>query len=563
MEENVRNIGIIAHIDAGKTTTTERILYYTNVIHAIGEIDEGTTTMDWMPEEKARGITITSSAITCNWRDTQINIIDTPGHIDFTGEVERSLRVLDGVVMIFSAVEGVESQSEAVWYQADKYKIPRIVFINKLDRIGAEPYDCVKMINEKLGSQTIEMQIPVGIEDKFYGVCDLISGKFLVWEQKTDGRDFKIEDIPDNLKLQYELKRKELLEILSTEDDAIATLYLDDKPIPEELLIAAIRKLTLSRKYVPIYFGSAFKNAGVQPLLNGIVDFLPSPSSNAQLSALNPNHFCALVFKVYTDPHGKLLYTRIFTGEIETGSYVLNSNTEEKERISQIFLMYSDKRKSIKSAKAGDIVALFGPKNTQTGHTLVAADAKPILLEEPHFPEPVISAIVTPITHKDEEKLSATLQNFANDDPTLSVKTDNDTGELVVSGMGELHLEVLTQRMQREFGINTKLSNPQVAYKETITKAVRERGEFIKQTGGHGQYGDVELDVKPLERGGGFKFKVKIKEGAVPREYWPSVQKGVELSSKIGILAGFPVIDIEVTLTDGSFHPVEFFEHCL
>lgn len=553
--ENLRNIGVIAHIDAGKTTTTERILFYTDKTYKIGEVDEGTTITDWMPEERARGITITAASTTCYWKNKQINIIDTPGHIDFTGEVERSLVVLDGVVMIFSAVEGVESQSEAVWYQANKYKVPRIVLINKLDRIGAEPYECVKMIKERLNSHIIPIQFPIGIEDKFFSVCDVITGKILEWERSSEDKEMQIKPIPDELMPTFQNARKELLESIAEFDDHIAELYLENKPISEEELISAIRKLTIEKQCVPIFFGASLRNIGVQPLLDGIVNYLPSPLDRNLDNIPDKNKFCGLIFKLYSDSHGTLVYLRIYSGKISAGQYVMDVNTGVRERISQIFLMQGDKRESLETAQAGDIVAILGPKQVKTGHTL-ATDSS-VMLEAPVFPEPVIFATIKPNTHQDEERLSTILDKLTLDDPTLFVRTDPETGELIVSGMGELHLEVLLQRMEREFSIKARLSDPQVSYKETITKTVHERGQFIKQSGGKGQYGDVELEVAPMERGQGFSFKSKIREGAIPREYIPAIKKGVEETMGNGVLAGFPVVDIAVTALDGTYHTID------
>ncbi|MDD5529311.1 MAG: elongation factor G [bacterium] len=554
--EDIRNIGLIAHIDAGKTTTTERILYYTDSTYKIGGVDEGTTVMDWMPEERARGITITAASTTCYWKGKQINIIDTPGHIDFTGEVERSLVVLDGVVMIFSAVEGVESQSEAVWYQANKYNVPRIVLINKLDRIGAEPFECIKMITERLNSNVLKMQFPIGIEDKFYSICDILEEKIIEWDKGSDGKEFVVKPIPENLMPEFNKALKELIETIADNDEHIGDLYLENKPISKQELIAAIRRLTIEKQFVPIFFGSSLRNIGVQPLIEGIVNFLPSPLDRNLDHIPDKSKFCGLIFKLYSDAHGTLVYLRIYTGTINAGEYVMDVNSGVKERISQIFLMQGDKRESIKSASAGDIVAIYGPKQVKTGHTLAALDSK-IILKSPDFPEPVIFATIKPNTHQDEEKLGMVLQKLVLDDPTLFIKTDTESGELILSGMGELHLEVLLQRMEREFSIKARLSAPQVSYKETITKGASERGEFIKQSGGKGQYGDVELEIKPLERSAGFVFKNKVREGSIPREYFPSIRKGVEDSLKTGVLAGFPVVDVEVTITDGSFHTVD------
>ncbi len=558
---DIRNIGVIAHIDAGKTTTTERMLYYTNEIHRIGEVDEGSATMDWMKEEKDRGITITSAVTTCYWKDKRINIVDTPGHVDFTGEVERSLRVLDGAVMIFSAVEGVESQSEAVWQQADKYGIPIIVYINKLDRVGADPYHCVQMIKDRLSRYPLELQFPVGLEREFHSVCDVMSEELIEWSQEDDGAEFTVKEIPNHLKSVYEETREKFLETISLEEDEVAERYLANHSITPDELIKTIRKLTIQKKFVPIFFGASLKNIGVQLLLDGIVNYLPSPSDRPLIEGkISPNDpdFCALVFKLQTDQHGKLAYLRIYSGKISTGMQIFNVNTGTKERISHIFLMHANKRKSIRTANAGDIVAVYGFKQARTGHTLKSTGVESkVLLNTLEFPEPVISAKIEPKTHKDEEKFSEVISNLIIDDPTLELKTVPETGETLISGMGELHLQVLTQRLAREFSLQVKLGNPQVSYKETITKSVQERSKFIKQTGGHGQYGDVLLKVSPLPGGKGFSFREEVKNGAVPREYWSAIRKGVEASMRIGNLAGFPLIDIEVVLLDGSYHPVD------
>ncbi len=557
--EDVRNIGVIAHIDAGKTTTTERMLYYTDEIHRVGGVDEGNATMDWMKEEQDRGITITSATITCNWKGKRINIVDTPGHVDFTGEVERSLRVLDGAVMIFSAVEGVESQSETVWYQADKYNIPIIVYINKLDRVGADPYNCVRMIKEKLSRHPLELQFPIGIESEFDSVCDVVSKKVIKWSSKDDKTEFTTEEMSAYLKSTYENTREKLLESISLEDDAIAEKYLANHSIEPDELIRNIRKLTIQRKIVPVLFGASLKNVGIQLLLDGIVNYLPSPSDRPLIEGkISPDDsdFYSLVFKLQSDQHGKLAYIRIYSGTIKPGMQVFNVSTGTKERISHIFLMHANKRESIKEAKAGDIVAVYGLKHARTGHTIAGLGSK-IKLRTLEFPEPVISATIEPKTRKDEEKFSGLIDNLTLDDPTLSIKTVSETGETVISGMGELHLQVLIQRLEREFGLQIRLGNPQVSYKETITKSVRKRSKFVKQTGGHGQYGDVELEVKPLPRGEGFKFQEKIKSGAIPREYWGAIRKGIETSMRVGNLAGFPLVDIEVILLDGSYHPVD------
>ena len=558
---DIRNIGVIAHIDAGKTTTTERMLYYTNEIHRIGEVDEGNATMDWMKEEKDRGITITSAVTTCYWKEKRINIVDTPGHVDFTGEVERSLRVLDGAVMIFSAVEGVESQSEAVWQQADKYGIPIIVYINKLDRVGADPYHCVQMIKDRLSRYPLELQFPVGLEREFHSVCDVMSEELIEWSQEEDGSEFTVKEIPNHLKSIYEETREKFLETISLEEDEVAEKYLANHSIAPDELIKTIRKLTIQKKFVPVFFGASLKNIGVQLLLDGIINYLPSPSDRPLIEGkISPNdpNFCALVFKLQTDQHGKLAYLRIYSGKISTGMQIFNVNTGTKERISHIFLMHANKRKSIRTANAGDIVAVYGFKQARTGHTLKSTGVESkVLLNTLEFPEPVISAKIEPKTHKDEEKFSEVISNLIIDDPTLELKTVPETGETLISGMGELHLQVLTQRLVREFSLQVKLGNPQVSYKETITKSVQERSKFIKQTGGHGQYGDVLLKVSPLPGGKGFSFREEVKNGAVPREYWSAIRKGVEASMRIGNLAGFPLIDIEVVLLDGSYHPVD------
>jgi elongation factor G len=558
--EGIRNIGVIAHIDAGKTTTTERMLYYTRKIHRIGEVDDGSATMDWMDQEKERGITITSAATTCYWKGKQINIVDTPGHIDFTGEVERSLRVLDGTVMVFSAVEGVESQSEGVWLQADKYQVPRIVYINKLDRMGADPYSCIEMIAEKLTGHPIELQFPVGIEKGFASVCDVISEKLVEWIPGEDGSEFTSRDIDDSLRPRLEEAKRRLLESISMEDDEIAEDYLADRDIDRDTLVKAIRRLTIEKRFVPIFFGSSVRNVGIQPLLDAIVDYLPSPLeriSDTDKSACKvDSQFVALAFKIQSDPHGKLVYLRIYSGSIRVGEQFTNVNTGARERISQIFLMHANKRKILKEASAGDIVAVYGPKDVRTGHTL-AAIGSDVKLETLEFPEPVIFAKIEPKTHQDEAKFHQVLESLTLDDPTIEVRTSPETGETLIAGMGELHLQVASRRMEREFAVHTRLGNPQVAYKETILKAVQTRGKFIKQTGGRGQYGDVVLDVRPTVRGSGFKFTQEVKNGAVPREYWKAVRKGAESSMQVGILAGFPVVDVEVVLIDGTYHSID------
>jgi elongation factor G len=515
--------------------------------------------MDWMEEEKLRGITITSAATTCYWKEGQINIIDTPGHIDFTGEVERSLRILDGAVMIFSAVEGVESQSEAVWRQADKYMIPRIVYINKLDRVGADPNKCINMIKERLSGYPLEVQFPIGIERNFYGVCDIIENKVIEWEQEGDGSNFTVKEVPENLRPKFQEKRNELLEAISLEDDNIAEAYLHDKFINKDELVKVIRKLTIKKNFVPIFFGASARNIGVQPLLDGIINYLPSPLEipiKEEAVSIFDHKFCALVFKTQTDPHGKLVYIRIYSGSVKPGAYILNHNTHTRERISQIFLMHANKRQILREARAGDIVAIYGPKNIRTGDTLTSIDST-VKLRACEFPEPVIFAKIEPKTSQDEEKFYQVLNDLSIDDPTIDIKKDPETGETLIGGMGELHLQILSQRMEREFSLNVRLGSPQVAYKETIVRPTKGRGQFIKQTGGKGQYGDVMLEIFPLERGKGFKFKSKVKTETIPKEYWSSIHKGIESGIQVGLLAGFPVVDIKVVLVGGSYHPVD------
>lgn len=556
---DIRNIGIIAHIDAGKTTTTERILYYTRRIHKMGEVDEGSATMDWMEEEKERGITITAAVTTCFWKDVQINIIDTPGHVDFTGEVERSLRVLDGAIIIFSAVEGVESQSEAVWVQADRYEVPRIVYVNKLDRIGAEPYSCINMIKERLKALPLEIQFPIGIEKDFCGVCDVISEKVIEWKPGTDGVNFTVTGVPESLKSTFVEVKKRLLETVAIEDERIAELYLADKCIEEKELIKVIRELTIRRKVVPVFFGASLKNIGVQCLMDGIVNYLPSPMER-QVVGIDTTKFCALAFKTQIDQHGRLIYLRVYSGRVKPGDVVINTSTGVKERISQIFLMHANKREIAREVCTGDVVAIYGPKEVRTGDTLVALDS-PIkrdrVFQALEFPKPVIFAKIEPKTYRDESKFYQILNDLTIDDPTIEVKTVPETGEILIGGMGELHLEVMTQRMEREFSLKTRLSNPQVAYKETIAKPVEVRGKFTKQIGGHAQYGDVILQVNPLNRGKGFSFKEEVKEEVVPEEYRTAIRKGIEIGMQVGILAGFPIVDIEVILTGGSYHPAD------
>ena len=568
--DKIRNIGIIAHIDSGKTTTTERILYYTGRTYKIGDIDEGTTQMDWMPQERERGITIVSAATTTFWRGVRINIIDTPGHVDFTAEVERSLRVLDGGVVIFDAEEGVQSQSETVWRQADKYKVPRLCFINKMDKLGADFEATVLEIKDRLGANPVIMTYPIGKEQEFKGVIDVLNERALIWDQDKNGEKYSVYDIPQDLaKKAAELKAK-MVEKIAETDDNLLSKYLDGQPISNEELKKALRQATINYKLIPVFAGSSLRNKGVQPLLDAVIDYLPSPLDLKGIRGINPKtnqeelrklipeeKFTALAFKIQLDPHvGKLTYTRIYAGVIESGSYVFNVSTGKKERVSRILLMHANQREEIDKAFAGEIVALVGPKETKTGDTL-ADENNPILLEKIIFPEPVISLAIEPKTKADQEKLSYSLQRLSEEDPTFKVKINHETGQTIMSGMGELHLEILVDRMRREMGMNVVVGKPQVAYKETIKKEAEAEGKYIRQTGGHGQYGHCFIKVKPLPRGEGFNFVNKIKGGAIPSEFIPAVEKGVQEALDKGVLLGYPITDIQVTLYDGTYHEVD------
>lgn len=567
--EKVRNIGIIAHIDAGKTTTSERILFYTGVSHKIGEVHEGTATMDWMEQEKERGITITSASTVCFWKNYKINLIDTPGHVDFTVEVERSLRVLDGAVGVFCAVSGVEPQSETVWRQANKYNVPRIAFVNKMDRTGANFFNVVKEINTKLGSVPIALQIPIGSENSFVGVVDLVRMKAIVWDSDVLGATFSEKEIPADLLGLAQEYRLKMIETIADFDEELMIDYLDGKEISEDKIISAIRKATLSGKCTPVLCGSAFKNKGVQPLLDAVTLYLPSPvdvggikgknllGEEEERKADDNEPLCALAFKILSDPYvGKLTYLRIYSGVLKAGSYVLNSAKGKKERIGRLLLMHSNKREDIEEAHAGDIVAAIGLKYTATGDTLCAED-KPIVLEAMEFPEPVISIAVEPKTKADQEKLSNGLQKLAEEDPTFRIKFDEETAQTIISGMGELHLEIIVDRLKREFNVNVNTGKPQVAYKESIKTKVKKQGKFVRQTGGHGQYGDVWLEVEPQERGKGITFVNKIVGGVIPKEFIPAVEEGVKEAAENGVLAGYEVIDVVATLVDGSYHEVD------
>ena len=568
--EKVRNIGIIAHIDAGKTTTTERILYYTGRIHKIGEVHEGAAEMDWMEQEKERGITITSATTTCFWRDHRINIVDTPGHVDFTIEVERSLRVLDGAVTILCSVGGVQPQTETVWRQADKYRVPRIIFVNKMDRIGADFFRVVGEVEEKLGAKPVPVQIPIGAEDEFKGVVDLITMKAIVWEEETLGAKYHYEEIPEDLLPVAEEWREKMLEAIADVDEEIMMKYLEGEEITEDEIKAALRKGTIELQFFPMLCGSAFKNKGVQPLLDAIVDYLPSPLDIPPIKGINPKTgeeeerpasydvpFAALAFKILTDPYvGQLTFVRVYSGLMESGSYVYNATRDKKERLARILRMHANKREEIPVLGAGDIAAAVGLRETYTGDTLCDPE-HPILLEAMEFPEPVISVAVEPKTKADQEKLSIALQKLAKEDPSFRVSMDHETGQTIISGMGELHLEIIVDRLKREFGVDVNVGKPQVAYRETIKSEVTSEGKFIKQTGGRGQYGHVWLKIEPLERGKGFEFHETIKGGVVPKEYIPAVEAGVKEAMETGVVAGYPMTDIKVTLFDGSYHEVD------
>lgn len=568
--EKVRNIGIVAHIDAGKTTTTERILYYTGKIYKMGEVHEGTATMDWMEQEQERGITITSAATTCHWRDCRINIIDTPGHVDFTVEVERSLRVLDGCIVVFCGVEGVEPQSETVWRQADKYNVPRITFVNKLDRVGSDFFWVVNRMRERLKAKAYPVQIPLGKEEDFRGVIDLIKMKARLYKEKDLGVDYEEIDIPQEFLPSARKYREELLEALSETDDSLLDKYVHGKEIGNEEIITALRKATIAVKMIPVFCGSSLKNKGVQMLLDGVVDCLPSPKDLPAISGINhrsgkeekrepsdEENFSALAFKIMADSYvGKLTFLRVYSGTIKAGSYLYNATKDIRERVTRILRMHANRRESIGMVYAGDIAAVVGLKNTATGDTL-CAQHHPIVLESIRFPEPVIFLAIEPKTKTDEQKLIATLNILANEDPTFKIKVHPETGQTIISGMGELHLEVLVDRMLREFKVEANVGNPQVAYKESITQPFKQEGKYIKQTGGHGQYGHVVLKGKPREKGFGFQFINKVKEGRIPKEYISSIEKGVREAMEAGVLAGYPVVDLEVTLVDGSFHEVD------
>jgi len=568
--EKYRNIGIMAHIDAGKTTTTERILYYTGKSHKIGEVHDGAATMDWMEQEQERGITITSAATTCFWREHRINIIDTPGHVDFTIEVERSLKVLDGAVAVFDGVAGVEPQSETVWRQADKYKVPRICFVNKLDRTGADFFRCVKMIKERLGCVPLVLQLPIGIESDLQGIVDLVKMKGITWRNEDLGAKFDIGEIPADLKDQAAKYRQELVELAVEQDEKLMEAYLEGKEPSEADLMRCIRKGTLNFSFVPIITGSAFKNKGVQPLLDAVVDYLPSPKDIGKIEGTklgteekidmifgNDEPFTALAFKVANDPFvGSLTFIRIYSGKLTAGSSIYNSSKEKVERIGRMLLMHANSREDIKEASAGDIVALAGLKYTITGHTL-CDEAKPILLEPMEFPDPVIEIAVEPKTKADQEKMGEALGRLAKEDPSFRVTSDEESGQTIIKGMGELHLDIIVDRMKREFKVEANIGAPQVAYRETILNTSEVTYIHKKQSGGAGQFAKVTLSVEPLEPGKGREIENKVKGGAIPKEFIPGVEKGVEGVADSGILAGFPIIDYKVTILDGLHHDVD------
>lgn len=568
--EKQRNIGIMAHIDAGKTTTTERILYYTGVNYKIGEVHDGAATMDWMEQEKERGITITSATTQCFWNGYRINIIDTPGHVDFTIEVERSLKVLDGSVAVFCAVGGVEPQSETVWRQADKYHVPRIAFVNKMDRVGSDFFRVIEMMKERLGARPLPIQLPLGAEDTFEGVIDLVKMKAVVWKGDQLGAKYEYTDIPSDLLEQAKEYRQALIETACEADEALMEKYFEGEELTEEEIKAAIRKGTINLLFNPVLCGSSFKNKGVQTLLDAVVDYLPSPIDVPPIKGINPRTnqeeireskdeapFSALAFKIMADPYmGQLTYFRVYSGMLESGSYVLNSTKDKKERVGRLLKMHANKREEIKEIYAGDICATVGLKFTTTGDTLCSEDA-PIVLESMEFPDPVISVAIEPKTKADQEKLSSALNKLAQEDPSFKVKVDEETGQTIISGMGELHLEIIVDRLVREYKVEANVGNPQVAYRETIKKKVTQEGKYIKQSGGRGQYGHVWLEVEPLEAGKGFEFVNKIVGGTIPKEYIPAVEKGVREAMESGVLAGYPVVDVKVTLFDGSYHEVD------
>lgn len=567
--ERTRNIGIMAHIDAGKTTTTERILFYTGRVHRMGEVDDGAATMDWMVQEQERGITITAAATTCFWKDHRINIIDTPGHVDFTMEVERSLRVLDGAIAVLCAVGGVEPQTETVWRQADRYHVPRIVFVNKMDRVGADFNRAVSMIRERLGARGVPIQIPIGSEEGFKGVVDLIEQKAVLYLDDL-GIQQEVTDIPPEMQEEAMKRREELIEAIADTDDDIMAKYIEGEEITTTELKQALRRATLAVKMVPVLCGAAFRNKGVQLLLDAVVDYLPAPNDLPPVRGTNPRTgeeeeraaddsqpFSALAFKIATDPYvGKLTYFRVYSGVVRAGSYVYNATKGKKERLARILLMHANHREDVDVARAGDIVAAVGFREVTTGDTL-SDEERPVILEAIEFPEPVISVAVEPKTKADEDKLAAALAKLAEEDPTFHVRQDPETGQTVISGMGELHLEIIIDRLVREFRVEANVGKPQVSYRETIRSTVESEGKFIRQTGGRGQYGHVKIILAPLPAGGGFEFEDRVTGGAIPKEFIPAVEAGAREAMESGVLAGYPLVDMKVTLFDGSYHEVD------
>lgn len=565
-----RNFGIMAHIDAGKTTTTERILFYTGVSHKLGETHDGEATMDWMEQEQERGITITSAATTCHWKNHQLNIIDTPGHVDFTMEVERSLRVLDGAIAVFDAVAGVEPQSETVWRQADRYGVPRLCFVNKMDRIGANFDRCVEMIRDRLKAKPVLLQIPIGAEDKFEGIVDLIEGQAIVFDKASKGAELIVTDVPDHLKARFDEARAELLDSVAEEDEALLEKYLGGEELTKEEIISCVRKATIARNITPVVCGSAFRNMGVQPLLDAVVNFLPSPLDIEQMQGTNPDKegevivcnstdnepLAGLIFKLFSDPYiGHLSFFRIYSGSIETGTTILNTNTGKKERVGRLLRMHANKREDVKWAGAGDIVAVVGLKNASTGDTLCSLD-RPVLLESLDIPEPVIEVAIEPKTKPDRDALSAALAKLAKEDPSFRVKGDEETGQTLIAGMGELHLEIIVDRLLREFSVNANVGKPQVAYRETITKNSKSDMKHAKQSGGRGQYGHCVIEIEPNPEKG-YEFVNSISGGVIPKEYIPAIDKGIQSALKSGVVAGFPVVDVKVNLVFGSYHDVD------
>ncbi len=567
--EKTRNIGIMAHIDAGKTTTTERILFYTGINHKIGEVHDGAATMDWMVQEQERGITITSAATTCHWKGHRINIIDTPGHVDFTVEVERSLRVLDGAVAVLTARGGVEPQTETVWRQAEKYNVPRMAYVNKMDITGADFFNVISMMKDRLNANAVPIQLPIGSEDSFQGIVDLVKMEAIIYEDDL-GKVADEVEIPEEMKDVAEEYREKLMEALSDQDDDFAMKYLEGEEISEEEIKAVIRKATIACKMCPVTCGTSYRNKGVQPMLDAVVDYMPAPTDIPPIQGINPDTeeedhrpssdeepFAALAFKVMTDPFvGKLTFFRVYSGTLQSGSYVYNSTKGKKERIGRILQMHANNRKEIDIVYSGDIAAAVGLKDTTTGDTL-CDENHPIILESMEFPDPVISVAVEPSTKNDQEKMGVALQKLAEEDPTFRVHTDEETGQTIISGMGELHLQIIVDRMLREFKVDCKVGEPQVAYRETIRKSVEAEGKFVRQSGGHGQYGHCWLKIEPQEPGEGFSFENKIVGGVIPKEYIKPIEEGVKQAMEGGVLAGYPMVDIKATVYDGSFHEVD------